>query len=58
MSTPATEDDTISFEDHPDANPKSREMGLKRFQMNPEPNWGRLMNCTTFLVYNISFARS
>ena len=40
MSSPSPEDEKVSFEDHPDANPKSREKGLKRFQMNPEPNWG------------------
>ena len=40
MSSPSPEDDKVSFEEHPDANPKSREKGLKRFQMNPEPNWG------------------
>ena len=40
MSSPSPEDDKVSFEEHPEANPKSREKGLKRFQMNPEPNWG------------------
>ena len=40
MSSPCPEDEKVSFEEHPDANPKSREKGLKRFQMNPEPNWG------------------
>ena len=40
MSNPSPEDEKVSFEDHPEANPKSREKGLKRFQMNPEPNWG------------------
>ena len=40
MSSPSPEDEKVSFEDHPEANPKSREKGLKRFQMNPEPNWG------------------
>ncbi|KAE8620088.1 hypothetical protein XENTR_v10010094 [Xenopus tropicalis] len=29
-----------SFEIREDANPKSRKMGLKRFQENPEANWG------------------
>lgn len=40
METPSLEDEKVSFEEHPEANPKSREKGLKRFQMNPEPNWG------------------
>ena len=30
----------ISFEEHPDADPVSRKLHLKRFQMNPLPNWG------------------
>lgn len=29
-----------NFEIRQDANPKSRKMGLKRFQENPEANWG------------------
>ncbi|XP_072255575.1 tRNA (guanine(26)-N(2))-dimethyltransferase isoform X2 [Pyxicephalus adspersus] len=29
-----------NFEVREDANPKSRKMGLKRFQENPEANWG------------------
>lgn len=30
----------ISFTEHPDANPQSREKGLLRWQTNPEPCWG------------------
>lgn len=30
----------ISFDLHPDANPKSRADGLVRFQQNPEKDWG------------------
>ncbi len=30
----------VSFELHPDANPESRARQLKRFQQNPEKNWG------------------
>ena len=30
----------ISFEPHPDANPLSRQKGLLRWQINPEPGWG------------------
>ena len=35
--------DNISFDEHPDANPASRMSNLKRFQMNPAPNWGPKM---------------
>merc|ERR1711894_704993 len=37
----------ISFELHPEANPASREARLKRFQMNPAPNWGPKMKAHT-----------
>ena len=30
----------VSFETHKDANPASRVSSLKRFQVNPERNWG------------------
>ena len=30
----------VSFDLHPHANPASREQQLKRFQPNPERNWG------------------
>ncbi len=30
----------VSFNVHPEANPASRVMQLKRFQVNPERNWG------------------
>ena len=30
----------IDFTPHPQANPESREKNLRRFQINPEPNWG------------------
>ncbi len=30
----------IDFTEHPDADPPSRKAKLKRFQMNPLPNWG------------------
>jgi len=52
MSSPSPEDKKVSFEDHPDANPKSREKGLKRFQMNPEPNWGPKNRSKTSLLTN------
>ena len=31
---------TICFDKHPDANPESRKANLKRFALNPQPNWG------------------
>lgn len=37
----------ISFELHPDANPPSRLSRMKRFQMNPAPNWGPKMKAHT-----------
>ena len=37
----------ISFEPHPAANPESRRQQLKRFQLNPEPNWGPKMRAKT-----------
>lgn len=40
----------ISFELHPDANPKSREDSLKRFQINPEANWGPKARSRTSLI--------
>jgi len=52
MSSPSPEDEKVSFEEHPDANPKSREKGLKRFQMNPEPNWGPKNRSKTSLLTN------
>ncbi|CAG5134674.1 unnamed protein product [Candidula unifasciata] len=30
----------VSFQEHADANPQSREKGLLRWQTNPEPYWG------------------
>lgn len=46
--TPRHED--ISFLLHPDANPESRERGLKRFQVNPEKNWGPKMRSRANLL--------
>ena len=40
-------DDKICFDEHPDANPESRKKSLKRFQMNPEKNWGPKMRSKT-----------
>ena len=40
-------DDKICFDEHPDANPESRKKSLKRFQMNPERNWGPKMRSKT-----------
>ena len=47
MSKQDENDEKVSFEDHPDANPASRKQNLKRFQMNPERNWGPKMRSKT-----------
>ena len=47
MSKHDENDDKICFDDHPDANPHSRKNNLKRFQMNPERNWGPKMRSKT-----------
>ena len=39
--------ENISFEIHPDSNPASRISSLKRFQINPAPNWGPKMKAHT-----------
>ncbi len=36
----APQKNQVSFELHPEANPVSRALQLKRFQVNPERNWG------------------
>ena len=38
LSAPITRE--VSFEIHEDANPDSRAQQLRRFQINPERNWG------------------
>jgi len=45
---PVTEN--ISFELHDDANPESRKNKMKRFQQNPERNWGPKMRSKTSLL--------
>merc|ERR1719391_74643 len=40
----------VSFEPHPRANPKSRELNLVRFQMNPEANWGPKARAKTSII--------
>ena len=44
----------ISFEPHPAANPESRRRQLKRFQLNPEPNWGPKMRAKTSTVTGLN----
>jgi len=46
-------DETISFDEHPHANPESRKNSLKRFQMNPEANWGPKMRSKTSTLKNM-----
>lgn len=36
----------VNFAEHPDANPESRKIKMRRFQVNP-PNWGPRMRATT-----------
>jgi len=40
----------VSFEPHPEANPRSREANLKRFQINPEANWGPKARAKTSFI--------
>ena len=47
MSKQDENDEKISFDEHPAANPESRKLNLKRFQMNPERNWGPKMRSKT-----------
>ena len=42
--------ENISFELHDDANPESRKNKMKRFQQNPERNWGPKMRSKTSLL--------
>merc|ERR1712202_6311 len=46
-------DDTVCFDEHPLANPDSRKNSLKRFQMNPERNWGPKMRSKTSTLKNM-----
>lgn len=50
-------DEKISFEEHPSANPESRKMNLKRFQMNPERNWGPKMRSKTSTLKQMENAK-
>ena len=50
-------DDQISFEEHPLANPESRKKNLKRFQINPEKNWGPKMRSKTSTLKNMENAK-
>jgi len=49
MSTPPSTEN-ISFEPHPEANPRSRELNLVRFQLNPEANWGPKARAKTSII--------
>lgn len=50
-------DEKVSFEEHPSANPESRKMNLKRFQMNPERNWGPKMRSKTSTLKQMENAK-
>jgi len=40
----------VDFTLHPEANPESREKNLKRFQINPEANWGPKARARTSFI--------
>ena len=50
-------DDQVSFEEHPLANPESRKKSLKRFQINPEKNWGPKCRSKTSTLKNMENAK-
>ena len=50
-------DEKVSFEEHPSANPESRKMNLKRFQMNPGRNWGPKMRSKTSTLKQMENAK-
>jgi len=58
IMTKAPTIENISFEVHEDANPESRKMGLKRFQINPEKNWGPKMRSKTSLLKGVEDEKS
>ena len=47
------ETENICFDLHEDANPESRKNKLKRFQVNPEKNWGPKMRSKTSLLKDV-----
>jgi len=51
-------DSTINFEEHPLANPDSRKKSLKRFQMNPEANWGPKTKSKTSLLGDTEISKA
>jgi len=57
MSKQDENDEKVSFEDHPAANPDSRKQNLKRFQMNPERNWGPKMRSKTSTLKQMENAK-
>ena len=57
MSKQDENDEKVSFEDHPLANPDSRKNNLKRFQMNPERNWGPKMRSKTSTLKQMENAK-
>ena len=50
-------DAKVSFEEHPLANPDSRKKNLRRFQINPEKNWGPKMRSKTSTLKNMENAK-
>merc|ERR1719309_123138 len=50
-------DEVVNFDEHPEANPESRKNSLKRFQMNPEANWGPKMRSKASTLKNMENAK-
>ncbi|KAF0290194.1 putative tRNA (guanine(26)-N(2))-dimethyltransferase [Amphibalanus amphitrite] len=55
LAKPAPEG--VSFVRHPEANPKSRELQLRRFQQNPEPHWGPKARAKTSISHEAMQAK-
>merc|ERR1711936_229979 len=53
MSNKDERDAMVSFQEHPLANPDSRKKNLRRFQVNPEANWGPKMRSKTSTLKNM-----
>ena len=58
MTSKDEKDATVSFQEHPLANPDSRKKNLRRFQVNPEANWGPKMRSKTSTLKNMEIAKS
>merc|ERR1711915_255586 len=57
MEINGEEGEEVNFDEHPEANPESRKNSLKRFQMNPEANWGPKMRSKASTLKNMENAK-